>query len=133
MLTVGGTGVGEALLRKAIDAWPLVYRERPDACCVAVAGPRIDASLSATARGDWRSADTSTNFTSIWPPAILAVVQGGLSTTMELTVNRRPFIYVPIRDHCEQIYHVAHRLNRYRAGTRLDYDALTPNHWCKRC
>ncbi len=125
ILTVGGTGVGEALLRKAIDAWPLVHRERPDARCVAVAGPRIDASLLPHHDG-LEAIGYVHNLYEHLAVCDLAVVQGGLSTTMELTVNRRPFIYVPIRDHCEQIYHVAHRLDRHHAGTRLDYDALTP-------
>jgi hypothetical protein len=40
---------------------------------------------------------------------------------MELTANRRPFLYVPIRHHFEQNVHVRHRLERYRAGRRLDY------------
>lgn len=44
---------------------------------------------------------------------------------MELTINRRPFIYFPFKNHCEQVYHVAHRLDRYRAGRRLDYDRTT--------
>jgi predicted glycosyltransferase len=51
----------------------------------------------------------------------LAVVQGGLSTTMELTAARRPFLYVPLRHHFEQQIHVPHRLANYRAGRRLDY------------
>jgi UDP-N-acetylglucosamine:LPS N-acetylglucosamine transferase len=58
--------------------------------------------------------------------ADLAVVQGGLTTCMELTASGRPFIYVPLRNHFEQNHHVAHRLRRYRAGRRLDYDELTP-------
>ena len=49
----------------------------------------------------------------------LAVVQGGLTTAMELTANRRPFIYFPLEHHFEQNIHVRHRLERYRAG-RLD-------------
>jgi hypothetical protein len=40
---------------------------------------------------------------------------------MELTVNRRPFLYFPAQSHCEQLYHVAHRLDRYRAGQQLQY------------
>lgn len=44
---------------------------------------------------------------------------------MELAVNRRPFIYFPLKNHCEQVYHVAHRLDRYRAGRRLDFAATT--------
>ncbi len=46
----------------------------------------------------------------------LAIVQGGLTTTMELTANRRPFLYVPLRHHFEQNFHVRHRLDRYGAG-----------------
>ena len=46
----------------------------------------------------------------------LAVVQGGLTTCMELTANRRPFLYVPLRHHFEQNFHVRHRLERYGAG-----------------
>jgi UDP-N-acetylglucosamine:LPS N-acetylglucosamine transferase len=57
----------------------------------------------------------------------LAVVQGGLTTTMELTAARRPFIYVPLRHHFEQNFHVKHRLTRYRAGRRLDYQDTGPD------
>ena len=125
ILTVGGTGVGASLLRKAMEAWPLVHRERPDAHCVAVAGPRVD--TSGLPRGEGMDVVGYVhNLYEHLAVCDLAVVQGGLSTTMELTVNRRPFIYVPIQEHCEQIYHVAHRLNRLQAGTRMDYDALTP-------
>ena len=52
----------------------------------------------------------------------LAVVQGGLTTCMELTANRRPFLYVPLRNHFEQNIHVRHRLDRYEAGHHVDYD-----------
>jgi predicted glycosyltransferase len=56
----------------------------------------------------------------------LAVVQGGLSTCMELTALKRPFLYVPLRRHFEQQIHVPHRLARYGAGARLDYDRTDP-------
>jgi predicted glycosyltransferase len=54
--------------------------------------------------------------------ADVSVVQGGLTTTMELTSLRRPFVYVPLRRHFEQQYHVPWRLDRYGAGRRVDYD-----------
>jgi UDP-N-acetylglucosamine:LPS N-acetylglucosamine transferase len=57
----------------------------------------------------------------------LAVVQGGLTTCMELTAARRPFIYVPLRHHFEQNFHVRHRLDRYGAGRCLPYDELRPD------
>jgi pimeloyl-ACP methyl ester carboxylesterase/predicted glycosyltransferase len=51
----------------------------------------------------------------------LAIIQGGLTTAMELTANRRPFLYFPLAHHFEQTFHVPHRLGRYRAGRRMDY------------
>ena len=49
-----------------------------------------------------------------------AVVQGGLSTTMELVAARRPFVYFPLARHWEQQHFVAHRLDHYGAGVRMD-------------
>jgi len=56
----------------------------------------------------------------------LAVVQGGLTTAMELTAARRPFLYFPLRNHFEQNLHVRHRLARYHAGRYMDYDSAGP-------
>ena len=56
----------------------------------------------------------------------LAVVQGGLTTAMELTANRRPFIYFPLKHHFEQNFHVRHRLERHGAGRRMDFEDAPP-------
>jgi UDP-N-acetylglucosamine:LPS N-acetylglucosamine transferase len=56
----------------------------------------------------------------------LAIVQGGLTTSMELTANRRPFLYFPLRHHFEQNFHVHHRLEQYGAGRRMDFEADGP-------
>ena len=56
----------------------------------------------------------------------LAIVQGGLSTCMELTAAGTPFIYFPLRHHFEQSFHVPYRLDRYGAGRRMDLDASGP-------
>jgi hypothetical protein len=45
---------------------------------------------------------------------------------MELTANRRPFLYFPLRHHFEQNFHVRHRLDRYRAGRCMDFGTATP-------
>ena len=45
---------------------------------------------------------------------------------MELTANRRPFIYFPLGHHFEQNFHVRHRLERYRAGRCMDLDSSPP-------
>jgi UDP:flavonoid glycosyltransferase YjiC (YdhE family) len=49
-------------------------------------------------------------------------------TTMELTANRRPFLYFPLRHHFEQRFHVRHRLERYGAGRAMEFDDATPDH-----
>ena len=46
---------------------------------------------------------------------------------MELTANRRPFLYFPLRHHFEQNFHVRHRLERYGAGRCMDYETATPD------
>lgn len=120
IVTVGGSGVGTALLRRAVDAVALVRRAAPDLRFVVVAGPRIDpAALPRSAGVEYRRfvPDLYRHLAG----CDLAVVQGGLTTCMELTANRRPFVYVPLEHHFEQQFHVTHRLQRHRAGHRLDY------------
>ena len=121
VVTVGGSGVGSALLRRVLDAVPAVRRAAPDLRFLVVTGPRIDpASLPAcegvTIRGYLPDLDQHL------AACDLAVVQGGLTTCMELTANRRPFLYVPLRNHFEQNFHVRHRLERYGAGHHLGYE-----------
>ncbi|MGO8957107.1 MAG: hypothetical protein ACLQFR_07045 [Streptosporangiaceae bacterium] len=51
----------------------------------------------------------------------------GLTTCMELTATRRPFSYVPLRQHFEQTCHVHHRLQAHRAGHRIDFGDADPD------
>jgi predicted glycosyltransferase len=125
VVTVGGSGVGENLLRRVIDAYPAAKKQVPDLRMVVVAGPRIDpASLSVHEGLDVRAYvhDLYRHLAA----CDLAVVQGGLTTSMELTANRQPFLYFPLRHHFEQNFHVRHRLARYGAGRCMDYDASPP-------
>ena len=46
---------------------------------------------------------------------------------MELTANGRPFIYFPLKHHFEQNFHVHHRLQRYGAGRKMDFDDSPPD------
>jgi UDP-N-acetylglucosamine:LPS N-acetylglucosamine transferase len=57
----------------------------------------------------------------------VAVVHGGLATTMELAAARRPFLYFPLRRHFEQQLHVRHRLERYQAGRCMDIHTSPPD------
>ena len=56
----------------------------------------------------------------------VAVVQGGGTTTLELTALRRPFVYFPLEGHFEQSVTVAEQLARHRAGRRMLYSKTTP-------
>ncbi|MDQ1708822.1 MAG: hypothetical protein QOG49_207, partial [Frankiaceae bacterium] len=125
IVTVGGSGVGGALLNRVAAAYDDVHRALPDLRMVLVAGPRIDPrSLPAQPGLEVRAFVPD-----LWRHLAvcdIAVVQGGLTTTMELVANRRPFVYVPLRNHFEQQVHVRHRLDRYQAGRCADYDDLRP-------
>jgi predicted glycosyltransferase len=120
LATVGGTGVGHHLLRKVIASFPQARRLVPGLRMVVVSGPRIDpASLPGQPGIEYRPfvPDLYAHLAA----CDLAVVQGGLSTCMELTAAKRPFLYFPLRNHFEQNVHVPHRLARYGAGVRMDY------------
>ncbi|HMG28616.1 MAG TPA: alpha/beta fold hydrolase [Jiangellaceae bacterium] len=120
IVTVGGSGVGGHLLRRVIEAFPEAKRQVPALRMVVVTGPRIDPGALPQHEGLELCAYVHQLYRHL-AACDLAVVQGGLTTCMELTANRRPFLYFPLRHHFEQNFHVAHRLDRYRAGRRMDY------------
>jgi pimeloyl-ACP methyl ester carboxylesterase/predicted glycosyltransferase len=124
IVTVGGSGVGEALLRRVVDAFPAARERIPGLRMIVVAGPRIDPQSLPDAAGLEVRAYVHNLYRHL-AACDLAVVQGGLTTAMELTANRRPFIYFPLAHHFEQNFHVAHRLDRYGAGRRMDFATAT--------
>jgi pimeloyl-ACP methyl ester carboxylesterase/predicted glycosyltransferase len=126
IVTVGGSGVGGHLLRRVIQAFPEAKRRVPGLRMVVVTGPRIDPDPLPRHEGLELRAYVHELYRQL-AACDLAVVQGGLSTCMELTANRRPFLYFPLRHHFEQSFHVRHRLDRYRAGRRMDYASSDPD------
>ena len=115
IVTVGGSGVGEHLLRRVISAFPEAKRRLPALRMVVVAGPRIDTASLPSGDGLEIRAYVHELYRHL-AACDLAVVQGGLTTCMELAANQRPFLYFPLRHHFEQNFHVRHRLERYRLG-----------------
>ena len=120
VVSVGGSGVGGHLLRRVVASYDEARGQVPGLRMVVVAGPRIDPGSLAAPRG--------VEVHGFLPDLDLhhaacdvAVVQGGLSTTMELTAAGRPFLYFPLGHHFEQQVHVRHRLERHRAGRAMDY------------
>ena len=127
IVTVGGSGVGEDLLKRVIASYPQAKRLIPNLRMVVVAGPRIDpALLPATEPGLEIRAFVHDLYRHL-AACDVAIVQGGLTTTMELTATQRPFIYFPLARHFEQNLHVDHRLKRHRAGRRMDYRDSPPD------
>ena len=125
IVTVGGSGVGSHLLRRVIASFPAAKERVPDLRMVVVAGPRIDPAGLPQHDG-LEVRPYVHNLYRHLAACDLAVVQGGLTTAMELTANRRPFLYFPLRHHFEQNFHVRHRLNRYGAGRCMDFESATP-------
>jgi pimeloyl-ACP methyl ester carboxylesterase/predicted glycosyltransferase len=125
IVTVGGSGVGEHLLRRVMAAFPEAKRRVPALRMVIVAGPRIDPASLSSGEGLEVRAYVHELYRHL-AACDLAVVQGGLSTCMELAANQRPFLYFPLRHHFEQNFHVRHRLERYRAGRCMDFETATP-------
>jgi pimeloyl-ACP methyl ester carboxylesterase/predicted glycosyltransferase len=126
IVTVGGSGVGGHLLRRVIDALPQARRRVPALRMVAVTGPRIDPDTLPRQDGLEVRAFVPKLYRHL-AACDLAVVQGGLTTCMELTANQRPFLYFPLAHHFEQNFHVAHRLDRHRAGRRMDFATSDPD------
>jgi predicted glycosyltransferase len=126
IVTAGGSGAGEQLLRRVIEAHPLAAERVPGLRTIVVAGPRIASDALPSPDGvqivgyvhDLHRQLTACD---------VAVVHGGLATAMELTAAGRPFLYFPLKHHFEQQIHVRHRLERYRAGRRMDLDGTPPD------
>jgi pimeloyl-ACP methyl ester carboxylesterase len=125
LVSAGGTTVGRSLLRKCAQAFALVAGEIPEARMILVAGPRL-ADLGPVSGPRVEVRAFVPDLFEHQAAVDLAIVQGGLTTTMELAALRTPFLYFPLRHHFEQQLHVARRLDRMGAGVRLDYDRTTP-------
>jgi predicted glycosyltransferase len=125
IVSVGGSGVGEPLIRRVVEAYDVCRERVPSLRMHVVTGPRLDpetvkAPDGVVMHGFLPDLDLHHAVCDV------AVVQGGLSTTMELTANQRPFLYFPLRHHFEQQYHVRHRLERHGAGRAMDYATADP-------
>ena len=109
---VGGTSVGVSLLRRIVTSYPAMREAVPNLRLVVVCGPRIDPGRLPRMPGVEYLGYVHDLFEML-AAADAAMVQGGLSTTMELVATGTPFLYFPLTHHFEQNRHVAHRLERY--------------------
>lgn len=122
---VGGTSVGRHLLHKIASAFPYMKRQVPNLHLVLVTGPR----LAQDAFPDLPGLEVKAYVHNLYEHLAccdLALVQGGLSTCMEIVATKRPFLCFPLRRHFEQMVHVQRRLRNYGADCSLDYGEVTP-------
>ncbi len=122
---IGGTSIGRNLLELCNNTYPVLKSKDNSLRMILVTGPRLDLTDFSPAEGvEIRGfvPDLFKHFAA----CDLAIVQGGFSSTLELTSLRRPFIYFPIEGHSEQEY-VAKRLDRHKAGIRMNYSETTPD------
>jgi len=122
---VGGTSVGKHLLTKIAQALPHMRREVPDLRMIMVTGPRIKPESLPRVEGLEIRPYVHNLFEHL-ACADVALVQGGLSTCMELVATRRPFVSFPLQRHFEQCVHVRRRLSNYGADRAVSYAALAP-------
>ena len=99
-------------------------RQVPDLRMILVAGPRLAAEALPGHDGLEVKPYVHKLFEHL-ACADLALVQGGLSTCMELVATRRPFLSFPLERHFEQCIHVRNRLQNYCADCSVRFREVT--------
>lgn len=122
--SIGGTSIGRGLLELCNQAYPIIKKKLPDLHMVLITGPRLSPGIMKI-HPQIEVKGFVPDLYQHYAASDLAIVQGGFSSTLELTALRRPFIFFPIEGHSEQEY-VAKRLARYNAGIRMHYSKTTP-------
>jgi UDP:flavonoid glycosyltransferase YjiC (YdhE family) len=121
----GGTAVGAELLTLCGESYPLLRERLGDFEMVLVCGPAISPDDVGAPAGVKMEGFVPRLYEHL-AACDIAVVQGGGSTTLELTALERPFLYFPLEGHFEQQHLITRRLKRHGAGVRMSYAAATP-------
>jgi len=124
--SVGGTGVGSRLIELCLEAYPRIREQLPNLRMVLIGGPRLCIDTF-RAPSEVERFGYVPDLYRYFAACDLAVVQGGASSTIELTALQKPFLYFPIEHHCEQALYVHERQKRYGAGSRMELSQTTPD------
>ena len=128
---VGGTAVGRPLLNKIAASFAFMKRQEPSLRMILVAGPRLPTDGFPEQPGLEVRPYVHKLFEHL-ACSDLALVQGGLSTTMELVATRRPFLSFPLERHFEQCIHVRNRLHNYCADCSVRFREVSPSELAER-
>ena len=123
--SIGGTAVGKPLLDLCAQAFPIIKEKIPEARMVLVGGPRVSPDSLKTPPGIEVKGYVPKLYEHFAASDLAIVVAGG-TTTIELTALRRPFIYFPLEEDCEQQINIAYRLERHKAGVKMGFADTTP-------
>lgn len=125
LCAIGGTTIGKSMIDLCGSAYSLIKEQIPDLHMVMVCGPRLSTEDIQVPNGvDIRG--YVPRLYEHFAASDIAIVQGGGTSTLELTALGRPFIFFPLERHFEQQIHVTERLSRHGAGTRMSYKTATP-------
>jgi UDP:flavonoid glycosyltransferase YjiC (YdhE family) len=130
VVSIGGTSIGKDLLELCGAAFRIAQERIPSLHMILVAGPRMaTGGLQLPRAVEIRGfvPDLYKHFAA----CDLAVVQGGATSTLELTALGRPFVYFPLEGHSEQAG-VAHILRRRGAGVEMARSTTSPAMLAKR-
>jgi len=122
--SIGGTAIGKELLELCGRAYLIAKEKIPGLHAVFVTGPRLPAE-SVSLPESVEVKGFIPRLYEHFAACDLAVVQGGATSTFELTALRRPFIYFPLEGHCEQA-NVSRILSQRGAGIKMSLSKTTP-------
>ena len=121
----GGTAAGMEMLEKCGKAYTILKKEIPDLRMLCVCGelygrkpPELPSGVEVHG--------LIPKLYEHYAACDMAVVVGGMTTTIELTALRRPFIFFPLENQFDQQLYVAARLARLGAGIKMRYFQTTP-------
>jgi UDP-N-acetylglucosamine:LPS N-acetylglucosamine transferase len=121
LCSAGGTNIGSSLLQRCIDAYPLIRSKIGDARMIVVQGPHGGNQLQNVPEGVEVRGYVKDLYKHM-AAADINIVQGGGSTTLELAILQKPFIYFPLKGHSEQEISVARKLVDNNIGIRRSFD-----------
>ncbi|MBS3777629.1 MAG: hypothetical protein KGY70_20715 [Bacteroidales bacterium] len=122
--SIGGTAIGKELLELCGEAYLIAREKIPNLHFVFVTGPRLPAE-SIKLPESIEVHEFVPRLYEHFAACDLAILQGGRTSTIELTGLKKPFIYFPIEGHCEQANN-AQILTRLGAGLKLKLSSATP-------
>jgi len=121
----GGTAAGMEMLEKCGKAYTLLKKDFPNLRMLCVCGelygrkpPELPSGVEVHG--------LILNLYEHYAACDMAVVVGGMTTTIELTALRRPFVYFPLENQFDQQLYVTARLDRLGAGIKMRYFQTTP-------